>query len=366
MEKVTDVPQDAVDPSKGSRHLWKRSSHPWKRSRTFPKTPWTLRKGHGTSGKGRRTLRKGRRPSPKRLRVFERVTAPLEKVVAPSEKVGGLHQNAFDPSKGSRHLWKRSSHPWKSSAAFTKTPSTLRTGGATFSKGAVTPKKGRRLFTKRRRPAGKRRRYLGEGASLDLKATQISRPENWETFDQMQVCSETPPRIVRSGQTNPPLMQRLAFLLLAFGTLFCVPVVQAQEMSKLEAAAEQGDVVAQYNVGVRLANGRGVPKDEAQAVRWYQMAADQSDQPQRGGSGSRRERLLPRKREQVRVPVHVVTCHRNGFRSPRVSRFPNRLRRGDGARRTIGPASSGLYSRSAHFQPENGERHSALPSDGSL
>ncbi len=40
-------------------------------------------------------------------------------------------------------------------------------------------------------------------------------------------------------------------------------------------AAEQGDAAAQYNLGVRYANGRGVAKDDVQAVYWYRKAAEQ-------------------------------------------------------------------------------------------
>lgn len=48
------------------------------------------------------------------------------------------------------------------------------------------------------------------------------------------------------------------------------------EMAKQDqAAAELGDVGAQYNLGVRYQNGMGVPKDDAEAVRWYRRAAEQ-------------------------------------------------------------------------------------------
>ena len=42
-------------------------------------------------------------------------------------------------------------------------------------------------------------------------------------------------------------------------------------------AAEQGDVGAQYNLGVMYADGEGVPEDDAEAVRWYRIAAEQGD-----------------------------------------------------------------------------------------
>ena len=42
-------------------------------------------------------------------------------------------------------------------------------------------------------------------------------------------------------------------------------------------AAEQGNASAQYNLGVRYANGEGVPQDDAEAVKWYRLAAEQGD-----------------------------------------------------------------------------------------
>ena len=41
------------------------------------------------------------------------------------------------------------------------------------------------------------------------------------------------------------------------------------------ADAAQGDADAQYNLGVMYDEGRGVAKDDAEAVRWYRKAADQ-------------------------------------------------------------------------------------------
>lgn len=42
-------------------------------------------------------------------------------------------------------------------------------------------------------------------------------------------------------------------------------------------AARLGDIEAQYNLGWMLANGRGVPKDEATAAYFFTMAAKQGD-----------------------------------------------------------------------------------------
>jgi len=39
--------------------------------------------------------------------------------------------------------------------------------------------------------------------------------------------------------------------------------------------AEQGDAMAQYNLGVMYNSGQGVPQDHAEAARWFRLAADQ-------------------------------------------------------------------------------------------
>ena len=45
----------------------------------------------------------------------------------------------------------------------------------------------------------------------------------------------------------------------------------------IHKAAEQGNSVAQNNPGVMDITGQGVPKDDAEAVKWYRKAAKQGD-----------------------------------------------------------------------------------------
>jgi len=59
---------------------------------------------------------------------------------------------------------------------------------------------------------------------------------------------------------------------LAVGAQAQTPLIDA-----LRARAEQGDATAQYNLGVRYADGRSIPQDDAEAVRLYRLAADQGD-----------------------------------------------------------------------------------------
>ena len=51
----------------------------------------------------------------------------------------------------------------------------------------------------------------------------------------------------------------------------------AEAVRWFRMAAEQGYAMAQYNLGSMYAHGEGVLKDDAAAVRWYRMAAEQGD-----------------------------------------------------------------------------------------
>ena len=59
------------------------------------------------------------------------------------------------------------------------------------------------------------------------------------------------------------------------------PLAQSQAPSSavqhLRALAEQGNAEAQFNLGQLYEHGRGVPKDYAEALRWYRLAAEQGD-----------------------------------------------------------------------------------------
>ena len=50
-----------------------------------------------------------------------------------------------------------------------------------------------------------------------------------------------------------------------------------KEVQGYRAAAEQGDADAQCKLGLCYANGCGVSKNYAEAVKWYRLAAEQGD-----------------------------------------------------------------------------------------
>ena len=50
-----------------------------------------------------------------------------------------------------------------------------------------------------------------------------------------------------------------------------------EKLEKLMNQAEDGDIDAQYDLGIRYYSGDGVEKDHAKAIKWFSMAAEQDD-----------------------------------------------------------------------------------------
>jgi TPR repeat protein len=53
-----------------------------------------------------------------------------------------------------------------------------------------------------------------------------------------------------------------------------VPLDYGQALKWWDLAAEQGDTDAQSNLGDMYANGRGVPQDYTEAAKWYRLSAE--------------------------------------------------------------------------------------------
>jgi TPR repeat protein len=64
-------------------------------------------------------------------------------------------------------------------------------------------------------------------------------------------------------------------LILILTALLAFQSAAASEFDEMKALADQGLAVAQHNLGVKYANGEGVPENDAEAVKWYRKAADQ-------------------------------------------------------------------------------------------
>ena len=55
---------------------------------------------------------------------------------------------------------------------------------------------------------------------------------------------------------------------------FSVPQDDAEAVLWYRLAANQGDARAQGRLGFMYRHGRGVPQDSAEAVRWFRLSAD--------------------------------------------------------------------------------------------
>ena len=64
------------------------------------------------------------------------------------------------------------------------------------------------------------------------------------------------------------------------------PTQTDTDLYLLAPLAEQGDVVAQFNLGILYDNGQGVPQDYAEAMKWYRKAAEQGNAAARFNLGA--------------------------------------------------------------------------------
>ena len=63
-------------------------------------------------------------------------------------------------------------------------------------------------------------------------------------------------------------------IVLAIAALLCAHTPHASAVTNAKAAAEQGDIAAQYRYAGMLRDGRGVAKDVREAAKWMRKAAD--------------------------------------------------------------------------------------------
>ena len=85
-------------------------------------------------------------------------------------------------------------------------------------------------------------------------------------------------------------MKKITFYLgciFLLGILIQAKNAQAAEinLADLQKAAEQGDSVAQYNLGRLYADGVSVPQHDRNAVEWWQKAANQGQVNAQAGLG---------------------------------------------------------------------------------
>lgn len=83
--------------------------------------------------------------------------------------------------------------------------------------------------------------------------------------------------------------------------------------NSLRNAAMKGDASAEFEIGARFAEGRGVPQDLDQAISWYQRAAAQGFGPAQYRLGSMFERGLGVKADTARAKVWYQRAAEQGI-----------------------------------------------------
>ena len=81
-----------------------------------------------------------------------------------------------------------------------------------------------------------------------------------------------------------------------------VPRDFIQAMKYYRLAADQGDELAQFNLGLMYLDGEGVPKDDVEAAKWFRLAADQ-------GFARAQRNLGYMYRDGLGVPQDFVQAH---------------------------------------------------------
>ena len=101
----------------------------------------------------------------------------------------------------------------------------------------------------------------------------------WAGFDEAEAAYQRGDYATAIGEFFSPTKEGIADAQYNRGVNYergrGVPQDDAEAVKWYRKAAEQGHAKAQYNLGVRYANGRGVPKDDAEAVGWWRKAAEQ-------------------------------------------------------------------------------------------
>jgi TPR repeat protein len=72
-------------------------------------------------------------------------------------------------------------------------------------------------------------------------------------------------------------MQKIQYIIVFVLSFVVLYAHATDEISTIQAAAEKGDIVAQFNLGSCYSSGTGVEQSYSEAVKWYRKAAEQGD-----------------------------------------------------------------------------------------
>jgi TPR repeat protein len=107
------------------------------------------------------------------------------------------------------------------------------------------------------------RRAVAAGDSAAAARLELMKSELLKTFEALKV---------KAGRGDAKAQHKLAMCYLQG---IAVPRDSAEATKWFRKAAEQGSAEAQFYLGARYLNGDGVPKNELEAVKWYRKSVDQ-------------------------------------------------------------------------------------------
>jgi TPR repeat protein len=128
--------------------------------------------------------------------------------------------------------------------------------------------------------SGNRRMPLGFSLTLVISFMYLAMPA-WADFQAGMDANNREDYSTALREWQPLAEQGDALAQYNLGVLYRkgrgVPQDDVQARQWYEKAAVQGQAKAQFNLGTLYFNGSGVPKDYQQALRWFRLAADQGE-----------------------------------------------------------------------------------------
>ncbi len=174
----------------------------------------------------------------------------------------GVHTGDREPSAGKGVTGRHAPV-----VTFTATPSSIRAGEPALLEWSASDATLVRLdpVLGPQQPAGRSAVWPGQTTTYTLVAAGAG----GETRRTVTITVATPPS--PSSITGGSITGKMS------GAPKAQKGLSAADYERVHARAEQGDAVAQSNLGYLYQSGRGVPKDDTQAVAWYRKSADQGN-----------------------------------------------------------------------------------------
>ena len=91
-----------------------------------------------------------------------------------------------------------------------------------------------------------------------------------------------------------------------------IPQNDAEAFKWYRKAAEQGYATAQFNIGLRYAQGEGVPENSIKAYVWWSMAKTQGDESAKGNLDILKPQMT--KQQIAQAQELAAKCYESGYK----------------------------------------------------